>query len=63
MATMKAAVVHEAGGPEVLLLETLPIPIPTTAQVLIRIKAFGLYVLPSIPLFTFRSKLTAQQPL
>jgi hypothetical protein len=42
MATMKAAVVHEAGGPEVLKLETLPIPTPNNDQVLIQIKAFGL---------------------
>ncbi|EXJ77280.1 hypothetical protein A1O3_10438 [Capronia epimyces CBS 606.96] len=42
MATMRAAVMHEAGGPEVLKLETLPIPAPKDDQVLIRIKAFGL---------------------
>ena len=39
---MKAAVVHEAGGPEALKLETLPIPKPDDTQVLIRVKAFGL---------------------
>lgn len=42
MATMKAAVIHEAGGPEVLKIETLPIPTPQDGEVLIRIKAFGL---------------------
>ncbi|KAI9718443.1 MAG: hypothetical protein M1812_004164 [Candelaria pacifica] len=42
MSTMKAAVIHEAGGAEVLKLETLPIPTPKTGQVLIKIKAFGL---------------------
>jgi len=42
MAMMKAAVIHEAGGPEVLLLETIPIPKPKPDEVLIRIKAFGL---------------------
>ena len=28
MTTMKAAVIHEAGGPEVLKLEIRPIPTP-----------------------------------
>lgn len=39
---MKAAVIYEPGGPEVLKLETVPVPKPTDNQVLIRIKAFGL---------------------
>jgi len=39
---MKAAVIYEAGGPEVLKLESRPIPKPTNDQVLIHIKAFGL---------------------
>src|SRR4029077_6576978 len=42
MATMKAAVIHEAGGPEVLKIESLPIPTPQRSEVLIRVKAFGL---------------------
>ena len=42
MATMKAAVIHEAGGPEVLKIESLPIPTPQSGEVLIRVKAFGL---------------------
>jgi NADPH:quinone reductase-like Zn-dependent oxidoreductase len=42
MATMKAAVIHEAGGPEVLKIESLPIPTPARSEVLIRVKAFGL---------------------
>jgi len=41
MATMKAAVIHEAGGPEVLKIESLPIPAPKKSEVLIRVKAFG----------------------
>ena len=39
---MNAVVVHEAGGPEVLRLERLPIPEAQRGQVLIRVKAFGL---------------------
>lgn len=39
---MKAAVIYEAGGPEVLKLESLPIPTPNKGQVLIKVKAFGL---------------------
>ncbi len=42
MATMKAAVIREAGGPEVLKIESLPIPTPKSGEVLIRVKAFGL---------------------
>ena len=41
--TMRAIVVHEAGGPEVLkLVSDYPVPTPKSGQVLIRIKAFGL---------------------
>ena len=39
---MKAAVIHNPGGPEVLKIEHLPIPTPQQGQVLIRVKAFGL---------------------
>src|SRR6516162_8121078 len=42
MATMKATVIHEAGRPEVLKIESLPIPAPKRSEVLIRVKAFGL---------------------
>ncbi|KZF23343.1 Zn-dependent oxidoreductase [Xylona heveae TC161] len=41
-ATMRAAVMYEAGGPEVLRVESRPIPTPQSGQVLIRVKAFGL---------------------
>jgi NADPH:quinone reductase-like Zn-dependent oxidoreductase len=40
--TMKAAVIYEAGGPEVLKIESRPIPTPRDGEVLIRVKAFGL---------------------
>lgn len=42
MTTMKAVVIHQPGGPEVLKIERRPIPTPKTGQVLIRVKAFGL---------------------
>src|SRR5580700_6270033 len=42
MAMMKAAVIHEAGGPEVLKVERRPVPTPQHGEVLIRVKAFGL---------------------
>src|ERR1700758_638303 len=42
MATMKAAVICEAGGPDVLKIEILPVPTPQKGEVLIRVKAFGL---------------------
>ena len=40
--TMKAAVIRESGGPEVLKIESRPVPRPADGQVLIRVKAFGL---------------------
>lgn len=40
--TMKAVVIHEAGGPEVLKLEQRAVPEAQAGQVLIRVKAFGL---------------------
>ena len=39
---MLAAVIYEAGGPEVLKLERRPVPEPTPGEVLIRVRAFGL---------------------
>ncbi|MBV9391628.1 MAG: zinc-binding dehydrogenase, partial [Verrucomicrobia bacterium] len=39
---MKAAVIYEAGGPEVLKIESRPIPTPQIGEVLIAVKAFGL---------------------
>jgi NADPH:quinone reductase-like Zn-dependent oxidoreductase len=42
MATMKAAVMYAPGGPEVLKIESRPIPKPDENQVLIRVRAFGL---------------------
>jgi len=40
--TMKAAVIYEAGGPEVLKMESRPAPVPQPGEVLIAVKAFGL---------------------
>jgi len=42
MKMMKAAVIHEAGGPEVLRIQSVPVPEAQAGQVLIRVKAFGL---------------------
>ena len=42
MTTMKAAVIYEAGGPEVLRIESRPVPVPQPGEVLIAVKAFGL---------------------
>ena len=38
---MKAIVVHEFGGPEVLKLEEVPTPKPAAGQVLVRVHAIG----------------------
>ena len=40
--TMKAAVMYAPGGPEVLRLESRPVPVPSPRDVLIRVKAFGI---------------------
>ncbi len=40
--TMRAVVIREPGGPEVLRIENLPIPMPPPGWVRIRVKAFGL---------------------
>jgi NADPH:quinone reductase-like Zn-dependent oxidoreductase len=42
MADMKAVVIRQPGGPEVLKVERRPIPKPRSGEVLIRVKAFGL---------------------
>jgi NADPH:quinone reductase-like Zn-dependent oxidoreductase len=42
MPNMKAAVIREPGGPEVLRIESVPIPVAQDGEVLIRVKAFGL---------------------
>ncbi|HUR98897.1 MAG TPA: alcohol dehydrogenase catalytic domain-containing protein, partial [Pyrinomonadaceae bacterium] len=38
---MKAIVVHEYGGPEVLAVEDVPTPVPGATQVLVGIQAVG----------------------
>jgi len=40
--TMKAVVMHEPGGPQVLKIERRPIPRAQPGQVLLRVEAFGL---------------------
>jgi NADPH:quinone reductase-like Zn-dependent oxidoreductase len=42
MSIMKAAVIREPGGPDVLKIESRPVPVPHPGEVLIRVKAFGL---------------------
>jgi NADPH:quinone reductase-like Zn-dependent oxidoreductase len=39
---LKAVVIREPGGPEVLKIETVPVPEAVAGKVLIRVKAFGL---------------------
>jgi NADPH:quinone reductase-like Zn-dependent oxidoreductase len=41
VANMKAAVVHQPGPPDVLKIESRPVPVSAPGQVLIRVKAFG----------------------
>jgi len=42
MPSMKAVVIREPGGPEVLKIESLPVPTAKPGEVLIRVRAFGL---------------------
>ena len=42
MGSMKAVIIREAGGPEVLNVETMPVPTPKPGWVLIKVRAFGL---------------------
>ena len=42
MNPMKAVVIHEAGGPDVLKLEERPVPDVKPGWILIRVRAFGL---------------------
>jgi NADPH:quinone reductase-like Zn-dependent oxidoreductase len=42
MPSMKAAVIRKPGGPDVLKIESLPVPVPKAGEVLVRVKAFGL---------------------
>jgi NADPH:quinone reductase-like Zn-dependent oxidoreductase len=39
---MRAIVMDAPGGPEVLRLETRPLPSPAVGEVLIRVRAFGI---------------------
>jgi NADPH:quinone reductase-like Zn-dependent oxidoreductase len=42
MPMMRAAVIHQPGPPEAFNIESIPRPEPTPAQVLIRVRAFGI---------------------
>jgi NADPH:quinone reductase-like Zn-dependent oxidoreductase len=42
MTIMKAAVIRQAGGPDALKIESVPVPVAKPGEVLIRVKAFGL---------------------
>lgn len=42
MKMMKAAVLHAPGGPDALKVQQVPIPVPRSGELLIRVKAFGL---------------------
>jgi NADPH:quinone reductase-like Zn-dependent oxidoreductase len=39
--TMRAAVIHEFGAPEVFRMETVPVPMPKGGEVLVRVEAAG----------------------
>jgi len=40
--TMRAAVMHSAGDPDVLKMEDVPVPTPEEGQVLIKVMAAGM---------------------
>lgn len=39
---MRAAIIREPGGPEVIKVEEMPVPTPKEGEVLIQVKACGL---------------------
>lgn len=39
---MKAVCIHAYGGPEVMIYEEAPVPVPETGQVLVRVAAAGI---------------------
>ena len=39
--TMRAVRIHETGGPEMLAVDTLPVPQPSRGEALVRIEAAG----------------------
>ena len=46
---MQAIRVHHCGGPEVLVLDTLPTPVPGPGQALVRVLAAGAVLPPPCP--------------
>jgi len=40
--TMRAIRLHEHGGPEVLTADEVPVPVPGTGEVLVRVHAVGI---------------------
>ena len=38
---MKAARIHNFGGPEVIVIEDVPVPVPASGEVLVRVAAAG----------------------
>jgi NADPH:quinone reductase-like Zn-dependent oxidoreductase len=38
---MKAARIHKFGGPEVIVTEDVPVPVPASGEVLVRVGAAG----------------------
>jgi NADPH:quinone reductase-like Zn-dependent oxidoreductase len=42
ISSMRAAVMHKVGGPEVLTVQQWPRPVLVAGHVLIRVKAFGI---------------------
>lgn len=55
---MKAILVHEFGGPEVLKLEYVPTPRPASGQVLVRMHAVGVNRRSSLASSAWEGKLT-----
>jgi len=40
--SMKAARIHNFGGPEVIVIEDVPVPVPASGEVLVRVAAAGI---------------------
>jgi NADPH:quinone reductase-like Zn-dependent oxidoreductase len=59
---MRAARIHSFGGPETIVIEDVPRPIPTTGELLVRVVAAGVGPWDAL-IREGKSKVSAQPPL
>ena len=60
---MKAMVIHEFGGPEVMQWEDVPTPIPGAGQVLVQVRAVSVNRVLDMDVQTARGQLWCRPPV